>query len=99
MGRISLDAGIDFHSVEYGSEEVLAEIGAAFLCSEAGIENLSPTTNYINSWSSKALKSDASFIIKASSQAQRAVDWILGDGHHDGNWEPEPRLTGELVAM
>jgi len=99
LGRIPLNAGISFGSEEYGREEILAEIGAAFLCSEAGIENLSPTTSYINSWLTKALNSDSSLIIKAASGAQKAVDWILGDGHHDDNPEPEPRLTGELVAI
>lgn len=99
LGRISLEAGIMFGSEEYSREEILAEIGSAFLASEALIENLSPTTSYINSWLTKALNSDSSLIIKAASGAQKAVDWILGDGHHDDNPEPEPRLTGELVAM
>lgn len=98
LGRISLEAGINFGSEEYIREEVLAEIGSAFLASEALIENLSPTTSYINSWLTKALNSDSSLIIKAASGAQKAVDWILGDGHHDDSPEPEPRLTGELVA-
>lgn len=99
LGRIILDVGIQFGSEEYAKEELVAEIGSAFLCSEAGIENLSPTANYINSWLTKALNSDASLIVKAASHAQKAVDWILGDGHHDDSTEPEPRLTGELVAM
>ncbi len=98
LGRISLEAGIRFGSEAYAKEELIAEIGAAFLCSEAGIENLSPTTSYINSWLTKALNADSSLIIKAASGAQKAVDWILGGGHHDDSPEPEPRLTGELVA-
>lgn len=99
LNRLSLEDGNEYGSADYAKEELVAEIGSAFLCSEAGIENLSPTTSYINSWLSKSLNSDSSLIIKAASNAQRAVDWILGDGHHDDNPEQEPRLPGTLVGV
>lgn len=99
LNRLSLEKGNEYGSAEYAEEELIAEIGAAFLSSEAGIENLAPTTSYINSWLSKALNSDSSLIIKAASNAQKAVDWILGDGHHDYSPEHEPRLPGTLVAV
>lgn len=59
-------------------EELVAEIGASFLCSLSGIENktINNQASYIASWLSK-LKNDKKLIITAASQAQRATDYIL----------------------
>lgn len=55
-------------------------MGAAMLCGIAGIENntIENSASYIKSWLS-ALKDDTRLIFHASAQAQKAVDYILGN--------------------
>ena len=77
-----------FGTSEYSKEELVAEIGAAFLCSHCGIDNatLENSAAYINGWLAK-LKQDRRLIITAAAQAQRAADYILGNrppGHPEG---------------
>ena len=78
LNRPVFEEKVNFGSESYGAEEILAEIGAAFLCSEAGIDNLQPCTGYVASWLLKALRNDSSYIVRAASQAQKAADYILG---------------------
>ena len=68
-----------FGSDLYSKEELIAEIGNAFLCSEAGIlkNTIDNSTAYIQSWISK-LKNDPKLIVSASGKATKAVDYILG---------------------
>jgi antirestriction protein ArdC len=63
----------------YAKEELVAEIGAAFLCAQLGIDNITREDHesYIKSWL-KALKNDKSLIITAASKASAAVDYLLG---------------------
>jgi antirestriction protein ArdC len=99
LNRPIFQEEVNFGSESYGAEEILAEIGAAFLCSEAGIDNLVPCTGYVASWLLKALRNDSSYIIRAASQAQKAADWILGTHHHDDAKTRNPRLAGELAGV
>jgi len=71
-----------FGSKAYAFEELIAELGAAFLSSESGILNfhIKNTAAYIEGWAEKLtknLKEDNRFFFRASSQAQKAVDYIL----------------------
>jgi antirestriction protein ArdC len=68
-----------FGSHEYSREELIAEMGAAFLCGTAGIEaaTLQGSTAYLASWI-KVLKGDARLAVTAAAQAQKAADYILG---------------------
>jgi antirestriction protein ArdC len=66
------------NGTSYGMEELVAEIGAAFLCGEAEISRTIETSaSYIQHWLS-VLRGDPSIIVKAASAAQRAADYILG---------------------
>ncbi len=67
-----------FGSRDYSKEELVAEMGAAYLCGICGIENstIDNSASYIHSWLTK-LKSDNKFIVQAASFAQKAVDYIL----------------------
>lgn len=70
-----------FGSSDYSKEELVAELGAAFLCSKAGIDNtLENSTAYIKHWL-KRLKSkdNVKWIVEAGSKAQKAVNYIGGD--------------------
>lgn len=66
----------------YSKEELVAEIGACFLKSVAGIEQEHFDNNvaYIESWLS-VLKDDKRMVIFASAQAQKAVNYILNRHH------------------
>ena len=63
----------------YAFEELIAELGSAFICSKFGINQHGRDDHaiYIKSWLS-ALKQDKKYIFKAASQAQKAVDWLSG---------------------
>jgi antirestriction protein ArdC len=67
-----------FGNEEYSKEELVAEMGAAFLCGFAGIENitLNNSAAYIQGWLN-ALKDDKKLVIMAAAQAQKAADYIL----------------------
>lgn len=67
-------AGATFHE-EYAFEELVAELGASFICAKTGIEGDMQHAAYIQSWL-KALKEDKKFIFSAAAAAQRAVDYI-----------------------
>lgn len=56
-------------------EELVAELGAAFLCAEFGIEYTTQHAAYVQSWL-KALKDDKTMIFKAAAQAQKAINLI-----------------------
>ena len=65
-------------SKEYSLEELVAELGACFLCTETGISNktIDNSASYINHWV-QAFKRDTKILLKASSKASKAVDYIL----------------------
>jgi len=60
-------------------EELVAEIGAAFLCADLGItpETRDDHAAYIASWL-KVLKDDKRAIFTAASHAQKAADYLHG---------------------
>ncbi len=69
-----------FGSEEYSKEELIAEIGSAYLCEVAKIATKKTINNsvaYLQSWI-KVLKNDKRLIISASGQAEKAVNFILG---------------------
>ena len=61
----------------YSFEELIAELGSAFLCAMAGISNevIENQASYIANWLA-ALKNDNKLLIRAGSKAQAAVDRI-----------------------
>lgn len=66
-----------FGSTNYSKEELVAEMGAAFLCGIAGIENntIDNSAAYIKNWL-KRLKDDKKLVILAAAQAQKAAQFI-----------------------
>jgi len=63
----------------YSREELVAELGAAFLSGYCGIENrtINNSAAYVANWL-EALKNDSRLVLIAASQAQKAADLILG---------------------
>ena len=64
---------------DYAREELVAELGAAFLCAGLGLANEPRKDNaaYVASWL-KALRSDPKAIFSAASKAQYAADYLYG---------------------
>lgn len=62
----------------YALEELVAEIGSAFLCAELGLtpEVRDDHADYIASWLA-VLKNDKRAIFTAASHAQKAADFLL----------------------
>lgn len=70
-----------FGSERYSLEELVAELGASFLCAMTQIDRETVIENaaaYIQGWLKK-LKDDKQFIFKAAAEAQKAVDFIIGN--------------------
>jgi antirestriction protein ArdC len=63
----------------YAAEELVAELGAAFLCADLGItpEPRADHASYIANWL-EVLKNDKRAIFTAASHAQRAADYLHG---------------------
>ncbi len=79
LARPGVTNRIRYGSHEYSLEELCAEMSAAVLLAEAGIDSEGLVDNsaaYISSWV-KALRNDKKLVVFAGAQAQRAVDHIL----------------------
>lgn len=77
--RNSESATARFGSHEYSKEELVAEMGAAMLLAKAGIDTegtLKNSVAYIQSWL-RALKNDKKMLVYASTNAQKAANYIL----------------------
>jgi antirestriction protein ArdC len=80
LDREGITQPVKFGSERYSKEELIAELGAAFLSNEAGILNAVQFENssaYLSSWIEK-LQNDPRMMISAASHAQRSADWVLG---------------------
>jgi antirestriction protein ArdC len=81
--RLDRDLTGRFGTEAYAMEELVAELGAAFLCSALGLspEPRPDHAGYIQSWL-KVLKGDSRAIFTAAGKAQAAADWLLA--HREG---------------
>ena len=80
LNREGITQQAKFGSERYSKEELIAELGAAFLSNEAGILDRVRFENsaaYLASWIAK-LENDPRMIVSAASQAQRSTDFIMG---------------------
>ena len=67
-----------FYSQEYGKEELVAELGSAFLMNTLGIDGaFNNSASYIDAWL-KQIKGNPQMIVNASAQAEKAVNLIQG---------------------
>jgi antirestriction protein ArdC len=76
-GRCNRTINNRFGNPEYAFEELVAELGAAFLCASLSI-HLEPRTDhapYIANWLT-ALRNEKRFLISAASKAQQAADYL-----------------------
>ncbi len=75
--RTEREFGKRFGDSAYAREELVAELGAAFLCAALGItpEPREDHAAYLNHWL-QVLKEDKRAIFSAAAHAQRAVDYL-----------------------
>lgn len=75
--RLDRDLKNRFGSRQYAAEELIAELGAAFLCSEFGFDGDVRSAGYIGNWI-ELLKADKRAFFTASSRASKAADYLRG---------------------
>lgn len=88
--RTAREYGKRFGDQAYAREELVAEMGAAFLCAKTGIAVQLQHASYISSWL-KVLKNDKRAVLVAAGAAQRAVDFITG-------WKAEEKEEESIAA-
>lgn len=76
MSRLDRQLGNRFGSEAYAMEELVAELGAAFLCTELGVEGQLQHVEYLAHWA-KVLREDKRAIFTASRMAQDAAAYLL----------------------
>jgi antirestriction protein ArdC/nucleoside-triphosphatase THEP1 len=91
--RLKRGLANEFGSPEYAFEELIAEFGAVFLSAQAGIMFYTNKNHagYLKGWNEVLLpnlENDNRFLMKASSQAQKASDYIL-----------QPDAKGDFLFM
>lgn len=91
--RLDRQLSVKFGSHAYAAEELIAELGAAFLSAETGIENVVRDDHaaYLKAWVAM-MKDDKRAVVRAASEAGRAVDHILDlaavkEGEMRSTWE------------
>ena len=80
LNRDGVTEGHRFGDADYSKEELVAEMGAAFLCAATGIDpdaTLSNSAAYIKNWL-RVLNDDPQMIVQAASKAQKAADYAQG---------------------
>ena len=92
-GRLDRDFGRKrWGDAGYACEELVAELGAAFLCADLGLE-LHPRrdhADYIGDWL-QVLRNDKRFLFRAAAFAQKACEYLRG-------LQPPAAATGADVA-
>ena len=75
--RLDRDLTGRFGDEAYAAEELVAELGAAFLCAALGVENQPRPDHaaYVQNWL-KVLRNDNRAIFTAASKAQAAAEWL-----------------------
>ena len=75
--RLDRDLKNRFGSRDYAAEELVAELGAAFLCAEFGFDGDVRNAGYIATWI-ELLKADKRAFFTACSKASKAADYLRG---------------------
>lgn len=78
--RLDRVKGRTFGDTDYAFEELVAEIGAAFVCGRLRVagEHFESHASYVASWL-QALRNDKKMIFKAAALAQSAADMVLAN--------------------
>ena len=85
--RLNRNLSGRFGDPQYAAEELIAEMGAAFLCSDLGVHHVSQAASYLQGWL-RLLQGDCRAVLVAAREAQRAADFLLRE-------PSEPDVTAE----
>lgn len=88
-----------FADKQYSWEELVAELGACYLCGEAGIlhKTVQHSAAYAKSWANSLVKfigNDKTYFFKAANYAQKAADFILNKQVEKPNKTDKTKLNG-----
>jgi antirestriction protein ArdC len=75
--RLDRQLGRRFGDAAYAMEELIAEIGSAFLCASCRLEGRLQHVAYVANWV-KVLKDDKRAVFTAAAKAQQAADYVEG---------------------
>ena len=78
--RCARQFGLRFGDDAYAAEELVAELGAAFLCAHCRIDGKLEHASYLSAWL-RVLRADKRAIVVAASRAQQASDYVLNLAH------------------
>lgn len=73
--RLNREVGVKYKDAKYSFEEIVAELGAAFLCAHLGIKAELRHAGYIQSYL-EVLKEDDKAFFRAAAKAQQAADYL-----------------------
>jgi antirestriction protein ArdC len=74
--RLNRDQTGRFGTIEYGKEELVAEMAGAFVCAALGITPTVRHSDYLGSWL-EIIRADNRAIVRAASAASKAADYLL----------------------
>jgi antirestriction protein ArdC len=99
LHRKTVTERVSFGTPSYALEELIAEMGSAFLCRFSGIlpAEINNTVAYLDNWL-EVLKGDKRFIIAASGQAQKAVDFLLNRQDNESKEEVNELVDESMVG-
>jgi antirestriction protein ArdC len=99
LSRKTLTDMVPFGAPSYAMEELVAEMGSAYLCRFAGIlpNEIENTVAYLDNWLG-VFKKDKRFLITAAGQAQRAVDMILNSKEEGSKDEVDEPKEASVVS-
>jgi antirestriction protein ArdC len=86
--RLNRTFGKRFGDSTYAAEELVAELGGAFVCAEFGIDCEEPSAAYLATWIERLEQNDG-LLVAAASAASRAVEYLRGLALEDDE-TPEP---------
>jgi len=94
--RLAREYGKRFGDSAYAREELVAEMGAAFLCASVGLPYQTQHASYLKSWCD-VMRADSRAIVQASGAAQKAADYVL-NGAADAGAGDDEASEGDTVA-
>ena len=84
--RLDRNLTLSNGSRDYAREELVAELGAAFLCAAIGVTPALRHADYLSCWL-EVLREDKRAIFRAASLASKAADFILEHEHAEASHE------------
>jgi antirestriction protein ArdC len=90
-----------FASADYAREELVAELGSAFVCAALGITGRLTHAEYLGAWLA-ILRADKRAIFTAASAARHAADFLIGTpatpAHDEAAAEEDGTLAGRALT-